>query len=91
VFPTLEGIAEFKVQVGNYDGEFASGGAVVNVITRSGSNEIHGSAFEFLRNSALDARQFFDANKPQFQQNPGAPSAVRFARTRRSSLAITRV
>jgi len=69
VFPTLEGIEEFKVQVGNYDAEFASGGAVVNVITRSGANEIHGSAFEFLRNSALDARQFFDAKKPQFQQN----------------------
>ncbi len=69
VFPNLESIEEFKVQVGNYDAEFASGGAVVNVITRSGSNEIHGSAFEFLRNSALDARQFFDAKKPQFQQN----------------------
>ena len=69
VFPNLEDIAEFKVQIGNYDAEFASGGAVVNVVTRSGSNEIHGSAFEFLRNGALDARQFFDAEKPQFQQN----------------------
>jgi len=69
VFPNLESIQEFKVQVGNYDAEFASGGAVVNVITRSGSNQFHGSAFEFLRNSDLDARQFFDAKKPQFQQN----------------------
>ncbi len=69
VFPNLESIQEFKVQVGNYDAGFASGGAVVNVITRSGSNQFHGSAFEFLRNSALDARQFFDAKKPQFQQN----------------------
>src|SRR5208337_2216423 len=69
VFPNLESIEEFKVQVGNYDAGFASGGAVVNVITRLGSNEIHGSAFEFLRNSDLDARQFFDAAKPQFQQN----------------------
>ena len=69
VFPTLEGIQEFKVQVGNYDAGFASGGAVVNVITRSGTNQFHGSAFEFLRNSDLDARQFFDAAKPQFQQN----------------------
>ncbi len=69
VFPNLEDISEFKVQVGNSDAEFATGGAIVNVITRSGSNEIHGSAFEFLRNYALDARQFFDAQKPPFQQN----------------------
>ena len=69
VFPNLESIGEFKVQVGNYSAEFASGGAVINVITRSGGNQFHGSAFEFLRNNALDARQFFDARKPQFQQN----------------------
>ncbi len=69
VFPNLESIGEFKVQIGNYDAEFASGGAVVNVITRSGSNAIHGSAFEFLRNNSLDARQFFDAGIPPFQQN----------------------
>jgi hypothetical protein len=69
VFPNLEDIAEFKVQVGDADAEFATGGAVVNVITRSGSNEIHGSAFEFLRNSDLDAREFFDAQKPPFEQN----------------------
>ncbi|MCU1259759.1 MAG: TonB-dependent hemoglobin/transferrin/lactoferrin receptor family protein [Bryobacterales bacterium] len=69
VFPNLESIAEFKVQIGNSDAEFATGGAVVNVITRSGSNNLHGSAFEFLRNSDFDARQFFDAQKPPFQQN----------------------
>ncbi len=69
VFPNLESIQEFQVQTGNYDAEFASGGAVVNVITRSGSNQIHGSVFEFLRNDAFDARQYFDAQKPKFQQN----------------------
>lgn len=69
VFPNLESIQEFKVQIGNYDAQFASGGAVVNVITRSGSNELHGSAFEFLRNSDLDARQFFDSTIPPYQQN----------------------
>ena len=69
VFPNLESIQEFKVQVGNYDAAFASGGAVVNVITRSGSNEFHGSAFEFFRNNAVDARQFFDADIPPYQQN----------------------
>ena len=69
VFPNLESIQEFQVITSNYDAQFASGGAVVNVITRSGSNQIHGSVFEFFRNDALDARQFFDAQKPQFQQN----------------------
>ena len=69
VFPNLESIGEFKVQVGNSDAEFATGGAVVNVITRSGSNQIHGSAFEFLRNQHFDARMFFDAQKPPFQEN----------------------
>lgn len=69
VFPNLESIEEFKVQVGNYDAQFASGGAVVNVITRSGGNQVHGSAFEFFRNADLNARQFFDGAKPPFQQN----------------------
>ncbi len=69
VFPNLESIEEFKVQIGNYDAEFASGGAVVNVITRSGSNDLHGSVFEFLRNKDLNSRQFFDAAVPPFQQN----------------------
>lgn len=69
VFPNLEDIQEFKVQVGNSDAQFAAGGAVVNVVTRSGSNSFHGSAFEFIRNSALDARGYFDSAKPPFQQN----------------------
>jgi hypothetical protein len=69
VFPNLEAISEFKMQVANTDAEFATGGAVVNIITRSGSNQIHGSAFEFLRNQQFDARMFFDAKKPPFQQN----------------------
>lgn len=69
VFPNLEGISEFRMQVANTDAEFATGGAVVNIITRSGSNQIHGSAFEYLRNQQFDARMFFDAQKPPFQQN----------------------
>lgn len=58
--PQLEAIAEFKVQTSNYSAEYgASAGSVINVVTKSGSNEIHGSAFEFLRNNKMDARDFF--------------------------------
>lgn len=71
VFPNLEDIQEFRVQIGNYDASFMGGGAVVNVTTASGSNQFHGSAFEFLRNSALDTRQYFDkpGSIPPFKQN----------------------
>src|SRR5579863_5064433 len=69
IFPNLESIGEFKIQVANTDAEFATGAAVVNVITRSGSNNLHGSAFEFLRNQDLDSRGYFDGVKPTYQQN----------------------
>ncbi len=58
--PSLEAIQEFKVQTGNFSAEYgSSAGGVVSVVTRSGTNEIHGSAFDFLRNSAVGARDFF--------------------------------
>jgi Carboxypeptidase regulatory-like domain len=68
--PSLEAVSEFKVQTSNYSAEYgASAGAVVTVVTRSGTNELHGSVFEFLRNSAMDARDYFQpptAQKPLF-------------------------
>src|SRR6185369_7201349 len=71
--PSLEAISEFKVQTSNYSAEYgASAGAVVTVVTRSGTNEFHGSAFEFLRNSAFDARDYFlpaSAPKPLFVEH----------------------
>lgn len=61
VFPSVDAIAEFKVQAGNYSAEFGrSAGSVLNVVYKSGTNDLHGSAYEFLRNSVLDANNFFD-------------------------------
>ena len=66
-------IREFRLLTNNYKAEYGrTNGAIINVVTRSGTNEIHGSAFEFLRNSALDAKNFFDRAEdpiPPFRRN----------------------
>src|SRR6266436_5502009 len=64
--PSPDAISEFKVQTNSMSAEFGrSGGAVLNVTIKSGSNDFHGSVFEFLRNEKLDAKNFFDpADKP---------------------------
>jgi hypothetical protein len=73
VGPSPDAIAEFKVQTNSMSAEFGrSGGAVMNVTLKSGTNQFHGSVFEFLRNSALDAKNFFDpatGPTPPFKQN----------------------
>jgi outer membrane receptor protein involved in Fe transport len=67
----VDAIREFSVMTSNYSAEYgrASGG-VINAITRSGGNEFHATLYEFLRNSAFDARNFFDgATPPPFKRN----------------------
>ena len=66
----VDAIQEFSVLTTNYSAEYGkTSGGVVNAITRSGTNQIHGSAYEFLRNSALDAKRFPDQTKPPFRRN----------------------
>ncbi|MDX1984814.1 MAG: carboxypeptidase regulatory-like domain-containing protein [Bryobacteraceae bacterium] len=73
VQPSIDAIAEFKVQTNAYAAEFGRGmGGVVNLTIKSGTNELHGTAFEFLRNEKLDAKNFFDPAsrpKPPFKRN----------------------
>ena len=58
--PSVEGIQEFKIQTNAYSAEYGrSGGGLVTLVTKSGTNDLHGSAYEFFRNSALDANNFF--------------------------------
>jgi hypothetical protein len=67
----VDAVREFSVVKDDYGAEYGKRpGAQINIVTASGSNGVHGSAYEFLRNSALDARNFFDhGDIPQFQRD----------------------
>jgi Carboxypeptidase regulatory-like domain/TonB dependent receptor-like, beta-barrel len=61
---SLENVQEFRVESSNFPAEFGTGtGGQVNVITKSGANQFHGSIFEYVRNDALDARNYFDSTR----------------------------
>jgi hypothetical protein len=67
----VDAIQEFSILTTNYSAEYGkTSGGVINSVTRSGSNQLHGSAYEFVRNAALDARNYFDdAEIPPFSRN----------------------
>ncbi len=70
VIPNLDSIAEFRVLTGNFDAQYGNyAGGRINVVTKSGTNEFHGEAFEFLRNTDFDARNFFSPERGLYQQN----------------------
>src|SRR5579864_4954406 len=70
IVPNLDSIAEFRILTNNFDAEYGNySGGIVNVVTKSGTNQVHGSAFEFLRNTDLDARNFFSPERSFYRQN----------------------
>ena len=68
--PTPDAIEEFRVISNTFDAEYGrNSGAVVNVVTKSGTNQWHGNVYEYFRNKVLNAQGYFNTIKPQFNQN----------------------
>jgi hypothetical protein len=69
-FPNPDAVQEFSLQSSNFTAEYGNaGGGIVNVVVRSGTNDIHGTLFHFLRNGALNARQFFAPEQDTLKRN----------------------
>jgi hypothetical protein len=76
VKPSVDAIEEFKVVTNGYSAEFGrSSSGVVSVAIKSGSNQLHGSAFEFIRNDVVDAKNLFATYKPPYKRNQFGASA----------------
>jgi hypothetical protein len=71
IIPNVDSIAEFRIITSNYDAEYGHySGGLVNVITKSGTNQFHGDAFEFLRNTNLDARNYYSLTRGGLSPEP---------------------
>jgi len=69
-FPNPDALSEFSVQTNNFDAQYGgSGGAIVNIVTKSGTNMLHGSMFEYIRNGDLNARNFFAPQADAIKRN----------------------
>ncbi len=66
---SLENVQELRIESNNYPAEYGGEGGQINVVTRSGSNQFHGTLFEYARNEAFDAGNFFDLNKSKLRQH----------------------
>src|SRR5438270_6398303 len=70
VQPSPDSVEEFRVLTNNFDAEYGrNSGSVVNVVTKSGTNQFHGNVYEFNRNRSLNSKGYFDTSKPAFIQN----------------------
>src|SRR6266702_4536666 len=70
IVPNLDSIAEFRILTNNFDAQYGNYSVgIVNVVTKSGTNQWHGNGFEFLRNTALDARNFFSPDVATYRQS----------------------
>ncbi|MGH9717267.1 MAG: carboxypeptidase regulatory-like domain-containing protein, partial [Candidatus Acidiferrales bacterium] len=70
IIPNLDSIAEFRVLTNNFDAEYGNyAGGIVSVVTKSGTDSLHGDAFEFLRNTDFDAKSYFSPVRETYQQN----------------------
>jgi len=78
IVPTLDSIQEFRLLTNSFDAEYGKfAGAIVNVITKSGTNDFHGTVYEYLRNEKLDSRNFFDLNQTNIVTGQEIPGSAR--------------
>jgi hypothetical protein len=70
IVPNLDSIAEFRILTNNFDAEYGEfSGGQINVVTKSGTNQLHGNLFEFVRSTDLDSKNFFSPDRGAFDQN----------------------